>query len=219
MSSNSNSTSSSCASNGQHAHGQHPHLYRSTSLATGGAADQPVSPGPGSPGTVFDPFSLDYLHAAHQLSQSALNECPIHSPYASNPYPQHGAGHLYHGSNHHYGHHGQHQNTPIVSPPYMHSNSLSALVASNGTPAGNRPRSRSGSTGPGSTMARVLDIFRGRSHSIAATPSGVDAQCLCGVSSDRTLVRIHQHTTLSVLPLACKPECVPPCRIHSTLLE
>lgn len=32
-----------------------------------------------------------------------------------------------------------------------------------------RPRSRSGSSGPTSTMARVLDIFRGRSNSVAAT--------------------------------------------------
>lgn len=46
--------------------------------------------------------------------------------------------------------------------------------------APNRPRSRSGSSGPTSTMARVLDIFRGRSNSIATTNAiAISAETCC----------------------------------------
>lgn len=99
----------------------------------------PLSPSNGTPGSVIDPFSLDFLYAR---SNSVCSDC-------SQPLTYHYQSH-----------------------------------------APQRPRSRSGSSGPTSTMARVLDIFRGRSNSIATTNAiAITAETCCSrpVSTEEVL--------------------------------
>lgn len=89
----------------------------------------PLSPSNGTPGSVIDPFALEFIYAR---SNSVCSDCsqPLNHRYQSHV-PQ-------------------------------------------------RPRSRSGSSGPTSTMARVLDIFRGRSNSIATTNAvAITAETCC----------------------------------------
>lgn len=101
----------------------------------------PLSPSNGAPGSVIDPFSLDFLYAR---SNSVCSDCsqPVNSHYQSHA-PQ-------------------------------------------------RPRSRSGSSGPTSTMARVLDIFRGRSNSIATTNAvAITAETCCSRPVSREFFSKH----------------------------
>lgn len=130
-----------------------------TSAGFGGAqATQQQQPAPTSPGAVMDPFSLDYLYALnHSL------DCPQHPNY--------------HQQFHHHSHHNHHQ----------HHHSFHGHKSA-------RPRSRSGSSGlvassvgggggggggMGPTMARMFDMFRGRSNSIAASTVASEGGCNC----------------------------------------
>lgn len=131
--------------------------------AGGGSASQVTQQQPSaptSPGAVMDPFSLDYLYA---LNHSV--DCPQHPNYHQQFHHNH-----HHNHHHHLHHHSFHGHKS--ARPRSRSGSSSAVASSFGGVG-------SGGGGVGPTMARMFDMFRGRSNSIAASTVTSEGGCNC----------------------------------------